>query len=167
MSEPTIIVDAVRWGIERCRRPSLSRSQKHDDDTATDDIEAGFWRLMEPETTSLVSFDTELGRCAVRWSEAGISGVLLPKTGGWPGPFYEEGVAVPRFVAEAIEGIVTVMAGEARDFATSCSTRAASTISGGPSTRRPATSRRARPGATARWHVQSAGRTALGTSGRR
>ena len=64
----------------------------------------------------MVTFDTELGRCAVRWSEAGISGVLLPKAGGRPGPSYEEGVAVPRFVAEAIEGIVAVMAGEARDL---------------------------------------------------
>jgi methylated-DNA-[protein]-cysteine S-methyltransferase len=64
----------------------------------------------------MVTFDTELGRCAVRWSEAGISGVLLPKAGGRPGPFYEEGVAVPRFVAEAIEGIVAVMAGHARDL---------------------------------------------------
>ena len=71
---------------------------------------------MDPLTTSTVTFDTELGRCAVRWSEAGITAVLLPKTGGRPGPFYEEGVAVPRFVAEAIEGIVAVMAGEARDL---------------------------------------------------
>ena len=73
---------------------------------------------MEPRTTSMVTFDTELGRCAVRWSEAGISGVLLPQSGGRPGPSYEEGVAVPRFVAEAIEGIVAVMAGEARDLRT-------------------------------------------------
>ena len=54
--------------------------------TATDHASTGFWTLMEPRTTSMVTFDTELGRCAVRWSEAGINGVLLPKAGGRPGP---------------------------------------------------------------------------------
>ena len=71
---------------------------------------------MHARTTSMITFETELGRCAVRWSEPGINSVLLPKAGGRPGPSYEEGVAVPRFVAEAIEGIVAVMAGEARDL---------------------------------------------------
>lgn len=63
-----------------------------------------------------ITFDTELGRCAVRWTETGISGVLLPKAGGRPGPSIEEGVAVPRFVAEAIDGMTAVMGGEARDL---------------------------------------------------
>ena len=66
--------------------------------------------------TSIVTFDTELGRCGVRWSEAGITAVLLPKAGGRPGPAIEDGVAVPEFVRAAIEGIVAVMAGEARDL---------------------------------------------------
>ena len=65
---------------------------------------------------SSVTFETELGRCAVRWSDAGITGVLLPKTGWTSGPAFEEGAAVPRFVAEAITGIQAVMAGEARDL---------------------------------------------------
>jgi methylated-DNA-[protein]-cysteine S-methyltransferase len=63
-----------------------------------------------------LTFDTELGRCAVRWREAGITGVLLPTTSGRPGPALEEGVAVPRFVADAILGIQAVMAGEACDL---------------------------------------------------
>jgi methylated-DNA-[protein]-cysteine S-methyltransferase len=63
-----------------------------------------------------ITFDTELGRCAVRWTEAGISGVLLPKAGGRPGRALEEGAAVPRFVAEAIDGMRAVMAGHARDL---------------------------------------------------
>ena len=71
---------------------------------------------MDPRTTSMVTFETELGRCALRWTDAGISGVLLPKAGGRPGPAIEDGVAVPEFVREAIEGIVAVMAGEARDL---------------------------------------------------
>jgi methylated-DNA-[protein]-cysteine S-methyltransferase len=71
---------------------------------------------MDTPTTSTVTFETELGRCAVRWSDAGISGVLLPKAGGRPGPAFEDGAAVPGFVCEAIEGIVAVMAGQSRDL---------------------------------------------------
>ena len=71
---------------------------------------------MDSRTTSMVTFDTELGRCALRWSDVGISGVLLPKAGGRPGPSIEDGVAIPAFVREAIEGILAVMAGESRDL---------------------------------------------------
>ena len=71
---------------------------------------------MDRFTTSMVTFDTELGRCAIRWSDAGITGVLLPTAGGRPGPAFADGVAVPEFVREAIEGIVAVMAGEPRDL---------------------------------------------------
>jgi methylated-DNA-[protein]-cysteine S-methyltransferase len=63
-----------------------------------------------------ITFDTELGRCGVRWSGAGITGVLLPKAGGRPGAAFEEGVGVPVFVREAIEGIVAVMAGSSHDL---------------------------------------------------
>src|SRR6186997_1738690 len=70
-----------------------------------------FWSAMNE-----ITFNTELGRCAVRWTEAGISGVLLPKAGGRTGPSIEEGVAVPRFVADAIHGMTAVMGGHARDL---------------------------------------------------
>jgi methylated-DNA-[protein]-cysteine S-methyltransferase len=61
------------------------------------------------------SFETALGRCAIRWSEAGVSGVSLP---GTPSrlPTYEVASGVPVFVRNAIEGIVAVMAGEPRDL---------------------------------------------------
>ena len=75
-----------------------------------------FWRMMDPLTTSMVTFDSELGRCAVRWSGAGISGVLLPVRTGRPGPRFEAGVVVPGFVGHAIGGIVAVMSGIARDL---------------------------------------------------
>jgi hypothetical protein len=71
---------------------------------------------MDSLTTSTVSFETELGRCTVRWSDAGISDVLLPKAGGRPGPAFEDGVAVPEFVRDAIDAITAVMGGEARDL---------------------------------------------------
>lgn len=67
-------------------------------------------------TNSTVTFETALGRCAIRWGDAGITGVLLPSTTGRPGPRIEDGVDVPPFVRAAVEGIVAVMSGEARDL---------------------------------------------------
>jgi methylated-DNA-[protein]-cysteine S-methyltransferase len=71
---------------------------------------------MDSMTSAMVTFHTELGRCAVRWSETGITGVLLPKPEGRPGPALEDGARLPEFVREAIDGIRAVMAGEARDL---------------------------------------------------
>ena len=71
---------------------------------------------MDNLTPATVTFDTELGRCAVRWTEAGISGVLLPTAGGRSGPRLESDTPVPPFVRTAIEGMVAVMTGAARDL---------------------------------------------------
>jgi methylated-DNA-[protein]-cysteine S-methyltransferase len=71
---------------------------------------------MERVATSTVTFDTPLGRCAVRWTEAGISGVLLPTSNGRPGPRIEDDTAVPAVVRHAIAGMVAVMAGQPRDL---------------------------------------------------
>jgi len=71
---------------------------------------------MEPMTTSSVTFETALGRCAIRWTAAGISGVALPQARPLPGQALESGVAVPGFVREAIEGIVAVLAGAPADL---------------------------------------------------
>ena len=71
---------------------------------------------METMTTTMVTFDTELGRCGVAWSETGITRVLLPVTGGLPGPAVEDGIAVPDFVERAIAGMIEVMAGRAVDL---------------------------------------------------
>ena len=66
---------------------------------------------MDATTIRQVSFDTALGRCAVRWNEAGIAGVLLPHRDGRPGPAIEDGVEVPTFVRRAIDGMVATLAG--------------------------------------------------------
>jgi methylated-DNA-[protein]-cysteine S-methyltransferase len=71
---------------------------------------------MEPLTTSSVTFETALGRCAIRWSDAGITGVALPQRTPHRGPAFESGVTVPGVVRGAIEAIVAVMAGTARDL---------------------------------------------------
>jgi methylated-DNA-[protein]-cysteine S-methyltransferase len=67
-------------------------------------------------TTPLLIFDTALGRCGIRWSEVGITSVLLPSaaTGGrlpLPDP-----ATVPADVRDAIEGIRAVLEGERRDL---------------------------------------------------
>lgn len=71
---------------------------------------------MKAITTPEVSFETELGRCAVRWSERGITGVLLPTSDGRQGPAIEDGVDVPAFVRRAIAGMMAVLAGDAVDL---------------------------------------------------
>jgi methylated-DNA-[protein]-cysteine S-methyltransferase len=71
---------------------------------------------MEPTMTLSVTFETALGRCAIRWSNAGITGVALTQRTPPRGPAFESGVAVPDTVRAAIEAIVAVMAGTARDL---------------------------------------------------
>ena len=71
---------------------------------------------MTHPTTSQVTFDTALGRCAVRWSRAGIVAVLLPLSAGRTGPAYEAGADVPSFVRSAIEGMQATLAGQPADL---------------------------------------------------
>ena len=66
--------------------------------------------------TTMITFDTALGRCAVRWSDAGITGVLLPVPSRRPGPAVEDGVEVPPFVRRAIEGMTAVLGGGSPDL---------------------------------------------------
>jgi len=77
-----------------------------------------FHTVMDPRAISMVTFDTALGRCAVRWGEAGITGVILPSGSGRPGPAYEDedGAPVPPFVRLATEGMVALLAGGSPDL---------------------------------------------------
>jgi methylated-DNA-[protein]-cysteine S-methyltransferase len=72
--------------------------------------------MMDLVILSMVTFETALGRCAVRWTEAGIAGVLLPHGSGRPGPGIEDGVEIQDAVREAIDGMTAVLAGEPRDL---------------------------------------------------
>jgi methylated-DNA-[protein]-cysteine S-methyltransferase len=65
--------------------------------------------------TTTIAFDTALGRCAVRWTDAGITSVLLPSSRLAAMPVWE-GAELPSFVREAIEGMTAVMAGDPRDL---------------------------------------------------
>jgi methylated-DNA-[protein]-cysteine S-methyltransferase len=57
-------------------------------------------------------FETAIGACAVRWTEAGISGVLLPGMRERNEPAAE----APAFVLDAVAGMRAVLAGERLDL---------------------------------------------------
>ena len=71
---------------------------------------------MEAAAGGIVAFETELGRCAVRWTEHGIRSVLLPGRTAESAPAMADASDLPRFVREAIAGIMAVLAGEAIDL---------------------------------------------------
>ena len=62
----------------------------------------------------VTTFDTSLGRCAVRWTEAGVSAVLLPRPDGRPAPARESDV--PAVIRRAIDGMTAVLAGSPDDL---------------------------------------------------
>jgi methylated-DNA-[protein]-cysteine S-methyltransferase len=71
---------------------------------------------MTTPTTTTLTFDTALGRCGVRWSDAGITSVLLPSSRLDALPPTEPGDEVPAFVRDAILAMTAVLAGESRDL---------------------------------------------------
>ena len=66
---------------------------------------------MEASGSGIVAFETQLGRCAVRWSDHGITSVLLPGRTAEGAPAIEDGVDIPAFVRQAIAGMTAVLAG--------------------------------------------------------
>jgi methylated-DNA-[protein]-cysteine S-methyltransferase len=68
-------------------------------------------------TGSIVAFDTRLGTCAIRWTEAGLASVTLPspRTAGLPR--LTDATAVPDKVRATIDGIVAVLDGASLDLA--------------------------------------------------
>jgi methylated-DNA-[protein]-cysteine S-methyltransferase len=77
--------------------------------------EIGFLWIMHTMTDSIVAFDTALGTCAIRWTEAGIASVRLPgpRTASLP----RVSVArVPGAIRDAIDAITEVLAGASRDL---------------------------------------------------
>ena len=67
------------------------------------------------KTNALLLFDTPLGRCGIRWTDAGVTGIELPSS-ATRGPSPVEPSAAPAFVRTAIDGIQAVLAGESRDL---------------------------------------------------
>ena len=72
--------------------------------------------MMTTVTGSIVAFDTALGRCGVRWTQAGIASVRLPSPRTASLPTMTAACDVPADVRGAVEAIVEVMAGSPRDL---------------------------------------------------
>ena len=72
--------------------------------------------MMASMTDRTVTFDTALGRCAVSWSDVGITGVWLPRRSGYAAPELEQVKDVPAFIRDAVAGMRAVLAGERRDL---------------------------------------------------
>jgi methylated-DNA-[protein]-cysteine S-methyltransferase len=72
--------------------------------------------MMSTMTAGIAAFDTELGTCAVRWTEQGIASVRLPspRIADLPRPDVLIGVPVP--VREAIAAISRLLAGDSVDL---------------------------------------------------
>jgi methylated-DNA-[protein]-cysteine S-methyltransferase len=75
-----------------------------------------FHKVMTTIAATDVTFDTELGRCALSWSELGITSVLLPVPGGRRGASIGDRAEVPPFVRDAVAGMTAVLTGEAVDL---------------------------------------------------
>jgi methylated-DNA-[protein]-cysteine S-methyltransferase len=73
---------------------------------------------MDTMESGLISFETTLGTCAVRWTSAGIAGVRLPgdRTATLPRLDNRIAATVPIGVRAAIEQIAAVLAGSPRDL---------------------------------------------------
>jgi methylated-DNA-[protein]-cysteine S-methyltransferase len=69
-----------------------------------------------PEGIRQAVFETALGRCAVRWSELGIAGVVLAPARMLRTASQARDGAIPERVGEAIAGIVALLRGERRDL---------------------------------------------------
>ena len=77
-------------------------------------------------SSAFALFDTTIGRCGIAWGDRGVIGVQLPETGGEAGtrarvtrrfPDAREAAPPPQ-VQEAIDGIVELLRGAARDLST-------------------------------------------------
>jgi methylated-DNA-[protein]-cysteine S-methyltransferase len=65
---------------------------------------------------TMVMFDTAIGTCGVRWSEAGITEVVMPRTRGLRGERLGAPADMPDTVREAIAGMVALLDGEREDL---------------------------------------------------
>jgi methylated-DNA-[protein]-cysteine S-methyltransferase len=65
---------------------------------------------------TMLLFHTNIGTCGVRWSEAGISEVVMPRSRGLVGEPFEASSDVPDGVRDAVAGVVALLDGEQRDL---------------------------------------------------
>lgn len=63
----------------------------------------------------MLVFETAIGSCGVTWSEAGLSGVLLPRGRGWARDLLGGADDVPAEVRTAVAGMVALLEGDRSD----------------------------------------------------
>ena len=68
-------------------------------------------------TGTVVAFDTRLGTCAIRWTQAGLASVRLPSARTADLPRLERAAAISDAVRATIDGIVAVLDGAPLDLA--------------------------------------------------
>lgn len=71
---------------------------------------------IERDGARRAAFETALGTCGVRWSELGITEVLLPPAKGLARTVRSRPADVPVPIGEAIAGIMALLGGERRDL---------------------------------------------------
>jgi methylated-DNA-[protein]-cysteine S-methyltransferase len=71
---------------------------------------------MDMQRTSLLTFETVLGRCAVEWSDVGITGVFLPQPTGRSLVPTVAADDVPAFVRHGVHRMTAVLAGARLDL---------------------------------------------------
>jgi methylated-DNA-[protein]-cysteine S-methyltransferase len=71
---------------------------------------------MEITDWRVAAFETSLGTCAVRWTDAGLASVRLPSPQTSTMPRLGELARVPGPIRTAIEGIIAVLDGSSRDL---------------------------------------------------
>jgi methylated-DNA-[protein]-cysteine S-methyltransferase len=64
----------------------------------------------------MITFATDLGTCGVRWSAAGITEVFLPGARPLQGTALDAAPDVPVAIAQAVEAMTALLAGERRDL---------------------------------------------------
>ena len=65
---------------------------------------------------TMLAFQTALGTCGITWSEAGVTGVLLPGTRGLPRRARPETPETPETIRKAVAAIVALLDGEHADL---------------------------------------------------
>jgi methylated-DNA-[protein]-cysteine S-methyltransferase len=65
---------------------------------------------------TMLLFDTSIGTCGVRWSDAGISEVVMPRSPGLTGGRIDASGDVPEPIRTAVAGMVALLDGEWRDL---------------------------------------------------
>jgi methylated-DNA-[protein]-cysteine S-methyltransferase len=71
---------------------------------------------VDTNVNSIVAFDTPLGICAVRWTDAGVASIRLPSARTEMLPRLADTAALPETIRAAIGGIVAVLGGAALDL---------------------------------------------------